>query len=289
MRKRRPNVCTYEATFDQDSDAIDFSCDPAFNDNRLIAEGDSWFTIGGHTLSDPWFSNILFTLRFTRPTLIVNLAQPGDTIKHISAMPRDHSFKYAIEYHDSDPWHAILISGGGNDLIDKAHTLIKTRPERGDTPINGPADYCKEFAVQHFLDNIGHHYDRLAKMRGTHHIPIVIHTYDYPTPRNAPARFFGLTLGPWLYPTMQQAEIPQSDWIELSDYLFDRMAELLLSLPAQIPDFHVVDTRHTLDRAALNTTGNSGDWLNEIHPNKNGYKKLADKIEAVLKTECGID
>lgn len=50
---RRPNVCTYEETIEEDSDAIDFPCDPAFNDNLILAEGDSWFTIGGHTLKTP--------------------------------------------------------------------------------------------------------------------------------------------------------------------------------------------------------------------------------------------
>ena len=284
----RPNVCTYEEVIEQDSDAIDFSCDPEFNDQRILAEGDSWFTIGGHTLKNPWFSNILFSLRFRQTTLILNLAQPGDTIKHISAMPKDFSFKFAIEQHDSYPWHAILLSGGGNDLIDKAHTLIMDKLERGNKPINKPEDYCKSFAVDHFMQNIGHHFERLARMRGRHNIPIVVHTYDYPTPRNAPARFLGFKLGPWLYKAMVQAEIPKKDWQGISDYLFNRLADHMLTLPAQIRDFHVVDTRRTLVRAKLNSKGNSGDWLNEIHPNHQGYKKIAHKIETKLNQVCGI-
>jgi hypothetical protein len=196
---RRPNICDEDDVYD--SDSIDFSCDPVFNDYRFIAEGDSWFTIGGHTLKNPWFSNILFTLRFQKDALILNLAQPGDTIKHVSEMPKDHSFKFAIEQHDSDPWSAILLSGGGNDLIDKAHTLIMDKLERGNKIINTPQDYCKTSEVDHFLNNISHHFKRLANMRGNHDIPIIMHTYDYPTPRNAPAKFLGFNLGPWLYKT----------------------------------------------------------------------------------------
>lgn len=288
--ERRPNICTYDDIYE--SDEIDFSCDPAFNNYRIIAEGDSWFTIGGHTLQNPWFSNILFTLRFSKDTLILNLAEPGDTIKHISAMPRDHTFKFAIEEHDSDPWHAIILSAGGNDLIDKAHTLILNEPERRGISINKPADYCNTAAVDNFLQNIEFHFRRLATVRGNHKIPIILHTYDYPTPRNSPARFFGVgLLGPWLYKTMKNANIPEQDWISLSDYLFDELAKRMLGLSKganKIPDFHVIDTRNTLNRASLNATGNSGDWLNEIHPNKNGYKKMARKIEQKLKEECGI-
>jgi len=285
---RRPNVCTYEETIEEGSDAIDFSCDPAFNDNLILAEGDSWFTIGGHTLQNPWFSNTLFSLRFQKDTLVLNLAQPGDTIKHISAMPKDHSFKFAIEQHDSHPWGVILLSAGGNDLIDKAHTLIMDKLERGNKPMNKPEDYCKASEVDHFLHNIGHHFKRLANMRGNHKIPILVHTYDYPTARNSPARFLGLKLGPWLYKAFTEAQVPKKDWRGISDYLFNKLADKILTLPAQIPDFHVVDTRKTLVRAKANTVGNSGDWLNEIHPNKNGYKKIARKIEIKLKEVCGI-
>jgi lysophospholipase L1-like esterase len=286
-----PNICDYHSIYE--SEVPDNFCDPAFNDHSLIAEGDSWFTIGGFQLQNPWFSNLLYSLRFKREVLILNLAEPGDTIKHISAMPRDQSFKYVIEEHLNDPWDAILLSAGGNDLIDKAHTLILNKLERQGISINQPADYCNAFAVDSFLQNIVNHFRRLAAIRGNHKIPIVLHSYDYPTPRNAPARFFGIgLLGPWLYPCMLNAEIPKHDWIDVSDYLFDQLAERLLSLSRganPISDFHVIDTRNTLTRATLNSTGNSGDWLNEIHPNKNGYKKIARLIEQKLRIVTAIN
>jgi hypothetical protein len=45
-----------------------------------------------------------------------------------------------------------------------------------------------------------------------------------------------------------------------------------------LPDFHVVNTQDTITPAALGETGESGDWMNEIHPGADGYKKLATKI-----------
>lgn len=286
----RPSVCTYRECYE--TEVPDNFCDPDFHSQRIIAEGDSWFTIGGLQLKNPWFSNILYTLRFQKQTLILNLAEPGDTIKHISTIPKNHHLKFAIEKHPQKPWDAILMSAGGNDLIDKVHTLVLNRLERAGKTINGPEDYCNLIAVDNFLNNIENHYRRLAGIRGVHDIPMVIHTYDYPTPNNSPSRFFGVgLLGPWLHPCMMNADIPKNDWAPLSDYLFNRLADHLLTLadgPNKIHNFHVIETRNTISRAKKNQTGESEDWLNEIHPNKNGYKKISRLIEQKLKIVAGV-
>lgn len=78
---------------------------------------------------------------------------------------------------------------------------------------------------------------------------------------------------------MTNAEIPKNDWVTLSTYLFDRLAIHLLTLskgPNKIPNFHVIDTRNTILRAKKNQTGESEDWLNEIHPKKIVIKKSRD-------------
>lgn len=287
---KRPNICDYKETYE--SECIDFSCDPFFNDQRLIAEGGSWLTVGGLRCQNPWFSNILFNLRFHEETLILNLAAPGDTLKRISATPMDIPLKLAVEEHPNDPWDAIILSAGGNDLIDNLNTLFLNKLERQDTPINSPADYCNTMTVDRFLQNIENNYRRLAAVRGNHAIPIVTHTYDYPTPRDAPSLYFGIGLfGPWIYPCMINAEIPKNQWGKVIDYLLDQLAERILSLTTgqnKIPDFHVIDTRNTLVRAQLNSKGEDGDWLNEIHPNQNGYKKIARLIEQKLRMVAGI-
>jgi hypothetical protein len=116
--------------------------------------------------------------------------------------------------------------------------------------------------------------------------PILVHTYDYAVPRNSPSRFFSAPLlGPWLYPAVVNAEIPKRDWIQVSKYLIDQLAEGILRLQEErkLTNFHVVDTRKTLKRAKLGTTGDNGDWMNEIHPNSDGYKKLARAIEGKLR------
>jgi hypothetical protein len=55
----------------------------------------------------------------------------------------------------------------------------------------------------------------------------------------------------------------------------DRLAAVLDGL--NLPNVTVIDTRGTLDRAATDHPGDSGDWLNEIHANVGGRRKLARK------------
>jgi len=63
--------------------------------------------------------------------------------------------------------------------------------------------------------------------------------------------------------------------VSLTDHLIDRLAGILTGLG--LPNVTTIDTRGTLDRADVGTTGDSGDWLNEIHANIGGRRKLAKK------------
>jgi hypothetical protein len=159
----------------------------------------------------------------------------------------------------------------------------------------GPEDYCDETALQSLLADVTDGYRRIVALRDAPGsscpgAPIVTHTYDWVTPRNSPARFVGVAAkGPWLFPALTEAEVPTKDWLALSDYLLRRVGDAILELgapgPVRLPDFHVVDTRSTLIRAQLATTGVSNDWMNEIHPTFDGYRKLADKISVKVRAE----
>jgi hypothetical protein len=117
-----------------------------------------------------------------------------------------------------------------------------------------------------------------------HGVPIVVHGYDYATPRNAPARFFSVRLlGPWLHRAFNDKQIGEPMRVPISDFLVNVLAEAISVLAtgaSALPAFHFVDTRNTLERAGADSTGLSGDWLNEIHPSQTGYRKIAEKIGA---------
>ena len=118
--------------------------------------------------------------------------------------------------------------------------------------------------------------------------PAFVHTYDYATPRDAPARFVGAVAiaGPWLFKAFAGSGIDISLQQRIADLLTDGLADALLALDSAsaggkaLPAFHVIDTRDTLVRANPTERGNSNDWINEIHPNLGGYRKIAARLSA---------
>ena len=256
---------------------------PGEYDARILAEGDSWFTIGAIPSS-----NLLFELRFPRTTAVVNIAYPGDTIKRISDLASNPDLRKMLTNRNFGwKWHAIVLSGGGNDLIDRVGELLRVPPAgSGSTP----ADYVDANALGALVTEVQKGYRHIVALRDSTSlnagVAIIAHTYDYATPRNAPAKFLGAVgfKGPWLHKAFEAAAIPEAMRLGVADQLFNMLADGIVALAGQLPAFRVVDTRDTLVRAAPGTTGVSGDWLNEIHPTSAGYAKIAGKLEPVIDT-----
>lgn len=249
---------------------------------RILCEGDSWFSIGAIPSS-----NLLFGLKFAQSTLLYNLAKPGDTIRLMADLRSNPDLKKLIaDPRFSTQWDAIFLSGGGNDLIDRLPQIIcQCSPGAGGSFL----DYINQIELAKLKTTIRTGYLGIAALRDgsskNANTPILTHAYDYPTPRNAPAKFVGVGMrGPWLYPALMAAGVKQEFWMSITDYLFEWLGVVLIELTESIDNFHVVSHTHsTLERAALGATGNSGDWLNEIHPNGAGYQKLSDVISPELQ------
>ena len=264
--------------------------DHPFYRHKVLAEGDSWFTIGGVPI---W--NLLYSLEFPATNIVVTLAKPGDTLKSMAEICNNSELRFAMDKLHGYDWDAIILSAGGNDLIDYASgktsedSIIIPEDERG--LVNGPADYVDQRKLAQLMQYIQEGYTRIVALRDAPKssckgAPVIVHTYDLVTPTNSPATIGPITLGPWLFPALQRANIPTTDWIALADYLLAVLRDTILELAApgakQLANFHVVETQGTISRAVLGSVGESNDWLNEIHPNKNGYEKLAKKLSAKL-------
>jgi lysophospholipase L1-like esterase len=257
--------------------------DDAMYDHRLLAEGDSWFTLGGLPTS-----NLLFSTKFDGSTIIVNCGSPGDTIKNMGQISSNPNLRKSMSKRFGYRWDAILLSGGGNDLIDDADDIIR----RSTGSPTDPAAYCNEDRLMKTLERVKQGYRNIIELRDENGSscagkPVITHTYDWVTPRNAPARFvFVPLLGPWLYTALKTARVPQDQWNPVSDYLLSRLGDSITSLTRgadKLPDFHVVNTQGTLERAASGTVQDSGDWMNEIHPNSRGCEKIAAKLSRKVR------
>jgi len=257
--------------------------------NRLLAEGDSWFAWAHLNLQPS--SNLLEQLQFDQPSVVVSCAYTGDVIRNMASVSSNPHFYNEMRAARYD---AILLSGGGNDLIDalKPHGgkpgIISARaPGAPDQP----ASYVNQHALQELIDDVLQDFGAIAAARsGTPNssTPIVLHTYDYPTPRNARATFFGRpAVGPWLYSALTGAFVPEAQFIGVTELIYDRMATALGTLDNPGNGIHAVATCGTIARAKLGETGLSGDWINEIHPDAHGYALLAGLISKRLH-EIGL-
>lgn len=85
---------------------------------RVLAEGDSWFHITGAKLLKP--RNLLDGVSFNdQYTLLASMAMSGDVIFRIAQRFKNQLFYDALQ----QPWNMILLSAGGNDLIDALSEL----------------------------------------------------------------------------------------------------------------------------------------------------------------------
>ncbi|MEP6609689.1 MAG: hypothetical protein ABJA83_13555 [Burkholderiaceae bacterium] len=252
------------------------------NDFRVfLAEGDSWFSYGSTK-----FRNVFTSMSMPYPACLLNISEPGDTLRRMHETTRNREFYFYLQNKGGRRWNAIFLSGGGNDLMDALWNKEMQRSEilvRPNDPgsidqsnlrsvINDDAlaallNYLKVNVAQIVVQG------RDGSGSNSKDVPLFMHTYGLPQPRNAPVRHVGG--GPWLFPACVWLGIDPALWLDLSRMLLDELADCIRSI--DLPNFHVIDTLKlttTLIPAAPGTTGDSNDWDNEIHPNRSGYKKL---------------
>ena len=244
---------------------------------HYLAEGDSWFSLSD-LLSPSFLYRFGHDVPLGHSTLIVNCSYPGDTLARMVDWSKNVKFpnflakkKYGWE------WDGVLLSAGGNDIIEAA--LSPAGILQACANPTSAKDFIDSNAMRMLKNHLKDYFQYLVSLRDTSEIvanrtiPILFHTYGYPTPRNAPAS----VSGPWLYKAFKQMNIPNKYWNDLSDALMNDLADMLRSFPSLGANLRLVDTlmNVNLTRADSNATGNSGDWLNEIHLNNSGKDKVA--------------
>jgi hypothetical protein len=256
-----------------------------FLPERLIyAEGDSWFD--KFTPIPASGTNLLDAIRTPFLTAVVDVAHIGDEARD---MVRGHQAQQTRAMFKLFNFQAILLSAGGNDLKNMFADLFATKALASEgfrspfqaTHLEGletPASYTEFFGG--VIQNIGRFIDLRdsANNPATRKAPIFVHGYDYFQPRPATAQIFAgsrIGKGPWLHPSMKAAGLDDAQMRSTADAVVDEMNRQLKQVIAALPNVHVIDQRGLLTPAAPNSSGQSGDWLDEIHPTREGFAKLA--------------
>jgi lysophospholipase L1-like esterase len=228
-----------------------------------VSEGDSWFDY-------PFYLNLIDRLDDAGLFAHLRLEVSGDTAADMigSAAARSN-LRTVVE--DARPM-VVLFSAGGNDLGSAAGELFQ--------PLSGgddPAACIVESRLDALFADLRTWYTAMIEAIGPS-APIFAHGYDYFAPSARPVRISGVRIGagPWILPAMIRAGIQEEATRRaIAALLVDRFNELLADLAACHPlDFVHADLRGTLDM--------DREWENEIHPNRKGFRKVADRFRAIL-------
>jgi hypothetical protein len=276
-------------------DHADAGLAAATADRRLLAQGDSWFSLG--SVPPHRFTNLLHALELDRPTAVVNCAHPGLVLRRMTDGFRARDFLSLLNGRGAPVWDGLLISGGGNDLIEAASSppsappdrrLLRTVAERSADADDAslPVEcFVSEPGWARFEAHLAAVIGELLAERDRGRnagIPIVMHTYTHLQPTRVGT---GFGQGPWLSPTLSAYGIAPARWADVARELIDRLATLLQREVAARPGqrLHLVDSRTVpVVHAAADATGDSGDFVNEIHLNRSGLAKVAAAWQPVI-------
>jgi hypothetical protein len=254
----------------------------------LLAEGDSWFDF-------PLHPDVIDCLERHHGYAVANVARAGACIHEMAYGPRDLKW---FDDPERDPTQleevvrliasrrprALLLSGAGNDFAGPQFILLVMHAAAAAPGINlDVVDAVLrneiEPAYVRILETA-----QLAARRAGINLPILVHGYAhaYPDGRRAFGLPFGIAnIGPWMdgplaakgYPNRNEGELAARH--EIVRILIDKLYGMLDGLAARYDGVHVVDARPVLsDRR---------DWHDELHPTKDGFRRVAKCFDDVLK------
>jgi hypothetical protein len=174
----------------------------------------------------------------------------------------------------------MLFSAGGNDIVGESDLDPLIEPYTNQVEF---MDCIKSNAFNQKLDSIIGAYRKMIALWElvVPDAKIITHTYDIARPWYKGAEFFwGLySSKSWVWPTMEKRKIPLEFRQPIIQYMLETFAERLIELqnaPNAQSRFVVVDTQGIL------SPGNTKDWLNEIHPQPKGFKRIFDELYPIM-------
>jgi hypothetical protein len=239
----------------------------------LLGMGDSWFDYFAIDV----FQSLLNDIGYSG----TSVAEAGTSLKTMTPQLELLSREIEKTVGGQTP-QAILLSGGGNDLVDFGlENLLNIfgsgLPPLIDSEVDKLIDKQMAQSLGTILDSI-----TCLCQRWLHKIiPILIHGYDYPIPDgrylNVPRR------GPWLQPAFLKREYNKLDLgprTAVMKTLIDRLNSMQLKVAAQQGHEHV---RHVEMRGTLAATDYKKMWGNELHPTSHGFTAVAARFDGVLQ------
>ncbi|MCP3944103.1 MAG: SGNH/GDSL hydrolase family protein [Desulfobacteraceae bacterium] len=249
----------------------------------IVSEGDSWFAYPKKWLIAGKPSNLIDHIsKWThKKANFLTMASNGDEAVDIISGKQKHDLVKILRWHHNGknrkPVDLLLFSGGGNDVV--GENDFERFINRYDESYVTGKQYINMPRLERKIKQIGLAYQELLDIRD-HYSPktlIMTHTYDYPYPSLTGGVFLGglIQTEAWMKRFMDAAGIQEEFQADVIQVFMDTMAKEILDIETRRKGFIVVDSRKTLVGAT--------EWLNEIHPTSEGFKKIAEQIFKKMK------
>jgi hypothetical protein len=247
----------------------------------LLAQGDSWFR---YTLGWGVIGNV--ARRFSKAAAIVNWAESAALLQDMADPQRNAGFRddFAAGL-DGHTWDAVLLSGGGNDIVNDFKKWLNPYVA-GQTD---PASYVSP-AYDGELDKMQGYFETIAQLvAASPGTLIFVHGYDFAIPFNVGV------INPWLAPAFQFRGFPADTLPQgtltvpclatnVVRIVMQKFKSRLDTLAAKYPHIRVVPTQGTLSQNMTGSLGNrkAQDWANEMHPTNAGFVEMADAFYTAI-------
>jgi len=248
-----------------------------------VTQGDSWFDY-------PFYLNLVDLLDRMDQWAFKRLEHSGDTMVDMfgSALAPGgwKGLDDTVGVVRSERATSLFVSAGGNDVIaaiqgKREYLEAILGPIAGPPPQlviaapdnSPPSAYVNQDLWQKVLGYLRSGHTRLLDTVAKRAI-VYAHGYDYLVPANKPVVVMGVNgAGPWIYPVMTTLGITRTQLQrDICAVLIDDFNHMLDGLEEQYaPWFIHLDLRNALV---------PDDWLNEIHPTKTGFGKVAKSLLA---------
>lgn len=257
--------------------------------SNFLAQGDSWFDYACGFALIHWLRNLFGA----ESAYFENIAASGRTLRQM--LSRDFKQKLAAGPGNGQPWTAVLLSGGGNDICGDYRFRDWLKPFDGSTAPEGYITnaFDREVGIlkgiyEEAIDLIG---------KSANGVRPFVHDYDFAIPDNrcvtgrsphlaADVRF--CFAGPWMWPAFEERgfhrpgdAVPQLTK-DIVTAILKRFADMLEGLERKYPKQLVL----VRTQGVLTPIQATQLWANELHPYDDSFEVLAkpfyDKLRSLV-------
>jgi lysophospholipase L1-like esterase len=241
--------------------------DPGYRGPIIVAEGDSWFCYPVEFILTPWDSPTDVIKHLQRDYAVLSCGIPG-------ALARQYRSQFdvvvdgqrtglAVELETFQP-DVLLLSGGGNDLLGDLGAYL---PE-GNLPLERYLAGDFRDIVRQVIADLEWVADKSVSKVVRTDLAVIFNGYDEGVPGGGKG-------GGWLKPPMDRLGIPAEKQQPLVNLMIARFNAALCDLVERLHKRHKGRRERFAVAETWGKTGRSR-WYNEIHPNSDGFRDVAD-------------